>query len=592
MNRIIMLALPFAAIAAGGAAGQTCRNPCRTQVGATAFGTWTRAGSPYCVSQDVTVGGLTIDPGVEVWIDAGATIIVATSLTVRGEPGDPVLFTERCPGQGWGGILFSSSSSASVIRHAIIERAHDSGVRIVDSSPTFVGCLIRDNRAPGAGGGVLASVGNGNLVLESCEIIDNVAAGGGGGLAVTMGAGFSLHLDRCTVARNACNPGDGITGHHWGGGLHLIGDGVIDNSALVDNLAFSRAYGCSIQVGQGGGIFANGGSLRIDNSILAGNLARGSGAGSGCYLGGHGRGGGLAFVANGRSLVMDNTIVCGNRVEATYGTLIESGSGVYLADGVSGTITNCTFTRNKNHALEIDGTNATATLLNSIVYFNNSLGTNPPTYGPQFAGATAPTATFCDVQNGFVGNGNIAADPFFLRPDCGISGPVVHPVSPCVDAGDPSGPGDAAFPPSRGSARNDMGAHGGAKAARFAAPCLQVAGAQPYGVTRGAGNTLRLDWLTSSGLSGFVRARNALAGVPGLLLIGIGPHEQQFENLTLLVSPSGLAFLPIAFDPSGQSLVPFALHHSVLLGIAVHVQALAFPTSGANASNGLALTFY
>ena len=197
------------------------------------------------------------------------------------------------------------------------------------------------------------------------------------------------------------------------------------------------------------------------------------------------------------------------------------------------------------------------------------------------------------MQGGHSGNGNIAVDPFFLRPDCGLAGPVIHAVSPCVDAGDPSGPNDVAFPPSRGTARNDMGVHGGPKAGNFAAPCLQVAAAQQYSVTRGGGNTLRLDWLTTVGLSGFVRARNAVAGATGLLLIGIGPHEQQFENLTLLVSPSVLALLPIAFDPSGQSLVPFALDHSVLLGIAVHVQALAFPASGPNAaSNGLALTFY
>jgi hypothetical protein len=96
-------------------------------------------------------------------------------------------------------------------------------------------------------------------------------------------------------------------------------------------------------------------------------------------------------------------------------------------------------------------------IINSIIYFNNSNGT-------QVTGTA--TITYSDVQGGFAGTGNLNANPML--------DPVTYKInkfSSCVDAGNPDPAyDDLVFDPpaawgSHGTARNDMGAHGGQGAA-------------------------------------------------------------------------------------------------------------------------------
>ena len=74
--------------------------------------------------------------------------------------------------------------------------------------------------------------------------------------------------------------------------------------------------------------------------------------------------------------------------------------------------------------------------------------------------------TFCDIEGGYSGEGNIDAEPEFIDSEQYI----LDENSPCVDAGDPqeiyndpedpSVPGQAQYP-AQGGLRNDMGAFGG-----------------------------------------------------------------------------------------------------------------------------------
>jgi hypothetical protein len=80
--------------------------------------------------------------------------------------------------------------------------------------------------------------------------------------------------------------------------------------------------------------------------------------------------------------------------------------------------------------------------------------------------------TFSDVQGGFAGEGNINLNPLFGSAGCEALQIIVG--SPCIDAGNPDPMfNDVCLPPSLGTVRNDMGAHGGPKACQWSSslPC-------------------------------------------------------------------------------------------------------------------------
>ncbi len=102
------------------------------------------------------------------------------------------------------------------------------------------------------------------------------------------------------------------------------------------------------------------------------------------------------------------------------------------------TVTNCTFFGNSaeygggiyNYS---DGASSYPTVTNSILY-GDSAPNGPKIYNV----SSSPTITYCDVQGGYTGTGNIDADPMFVD----TSGLYFHlqATSPCIDVGDNSAP--------------------------------------------------------------------------------------------------------------------------------------------------------
>jgi hypothetical protein len=140
--------------------------------------------------------------------------------------------------------------------------------------------------------------------------------------------------------------------------------------------------------------------------------------------------------------------VFGCNISSAIGNL---GSGLYVNSG-SATITNCVFSRDSHEGIRRAG--GTVTLLNSIVYYH-------PT---EIAGTV--TATYCCIQDGFPGEGNISDNPVFASGDRDCSDLRIVPPSPCIDAGNPDPQyNDVCFSPplnhSLGGPRNDIGGHGG-----------------------------------------------------------------------------------------------------------------------------------
>ena len=130
----------------------------------------------------------------------------------------------------------------------------------------------------------------------------------------------------------------------------------------------------------------------------------------------------------------------------------KAGGGIFINSGQSN-VFNCTIAYNTNQGLRCE--TGTSTIKNSILYFNTP-------DKEQISGNV--TANYSDVQFGYQGEGNIDFHPvFFSKTDVKIVF-----GSPCIDKGD-STPSfnDICFPPSLGTQRNDMGAHGGPGACKW-----------------------------------------------------------------------------------------------------------------------------
>ncbi len=86
---------------------------------------------------------------------------------------------------------------------------------------------------------------------------------------------------------------------------------------------------------------------------------------------------------------------------------------------------------------------------------------------------------------GLVGVGNINVNPIFLS----TTNLMIVPGSRCIDAGNPvAAYNDTCFPPSLGTARNDIGAHGGPGACGWTVPPWPVIVTPPTNQTVFAGN--------------------------------------------------------------------------------------------------------
>ena len=111
------------------------------------------------------------------------------------------------------------------------------------------------------------------------------------------------------------------------------------------------------------------------------------------------------------------------------------GGAIYFWDD-HGRVVNCTIGQNSSPAvLSING--STSAFLNCIFWLNG-MG---EVYG----------ATYCDIQGGWPGTGNINADPLFVNPGGNVY--YLQAGSPCIDAGDPNSP------PDPDGTRADMGAY-------------------------------------------------------------------------------------------------------------------------------------
>ena len=197
-------------------------------------------------------------------------------------------------------------------------------------------------------------------------------------------------ISDCTITQNTA-----ISSLRFGGGVCCYyGNPTISNCTITLNTA---AYG--------GGVCCDHTSSTISNCRIALNAA--------------GRGGGV-YCKNGNPTISNCTITLNT---ASFGAGVR-------CDLANALLRNCTIASNaaSSYGGGVDCLVCDPVLTSCILWGN--------THGQIHVNAANPTVTYCDVEGGWEGDGNINSDPLFADPD--NDDYRLTAGSPCIDAGDPA----------------------------------------------------------------------------------------------------------------------------------------------------------
>lgn len=324
-----------------------------------------------------------IEAGVKVLVDGHFEIEVQSGLTAVGTASDPIVFTVPTAGTWWKGMRFQNSPPNSILSYCIIERSDDSGLEIANSTPTIDHCVIRDNMSSFGGGGVRITM-NGDLLLTACEISGNKAyKTHGGGIHATMSGG-ELQLENCRIENNRTRVSFPQYANLRGGGIWVQGDSRFSNCVISRNSTFGyQEWGGA--TGRGGGVYVEDGIGVWTGCSIAENEVevRISSTSSGSTTA---HGGGV--YVNAGSATATNCAIAGNQLYVSAGQPTNhKGGGIFVNSGILD-LCNCVVAKNDKEGLYNVG--GVVGARNSIVYYNNSNGT-------QYGGTV--TFDYCDVQS-------------------------------------------------------------------------------------------------------------------------------------------------------------------------------------------------
>ncbi|MEE9553078.1 MAG: right-handed parallel beta-helix repeat-containing protein [candidate division Zixibacteria bacterium] len=322
------------------------------------------------------------------------------------------------------GSWFLDDGDPSYISSTIIDgNATDAVVKFENSETNdarIAGFTIQNGHAS-FGGGISCS--NSSPTISNNTISGNSATWDGGGVF--------CDYSHPTISNNTIS---GNSAAWDGGGIFCdYSDPTISNNTIIENSA-----------DDGGGISCFQSSPTISNNTISGNSAN-QGGGITCYE---------------SSPTISNNTISGNPTQYF-------GGGIYCYDS-SPTISNNTISGNTAglYGGGIFSWDSSPVITNTI-FWADSAPTDPEIH---LYGTSSPVITYCDVEGGWSGEGNIDIDPLFRDPENGdfylqsitnldCDGPG---DSPCIDAGDPS-ICDLVLDCDHGlgEIRSDIGAYGG-----------------------------------------------------------------------------------------------------------------------------------
>ncbi|MCA9298124.1 MAG: hypothetical protein KDA28_03600, partial [Phycisphaerales bacterium] len=106
--------------------------------------TW-KTGETHQIDENLTIDGtLTIEPGVNVYLNEGVDVFVIGALYAEGSENRPIRMAagadgERNTGVTWGTLHFATAAKGALMHVEFVDQ-WTTGVSIDDASPTFTEC--------------------------------------------------------------------------------------------------------------------------------------------------------------------------------------------------------------------------------------------------------------------------------------------------------------------------------------------------------------------------------------------------------------------------------------------------------------------
>ncbi len=259
------------------------------------------------------------------------------------------------------------------------------------TSPSITNCIFDGNNAKWMGGGMFNGEGA-SPIVTGCIFTNNLSGSSGGGMQNLFN---NSSLNNCVFEHNQAIYGAGIA--------NIMASPLIDGCTFSNQIA-SQFGGAINIVGAGSSTFG------IVDCIFENNVATCGGA----------------IAVEDASPVLVNSTFMNN--SAFYG------GGVYNRGYWSEcltVITNCTFYDNMsgwaiyNRAYLPSGGSCLPQITNCVVWENTGSGIENS--------SASPSVTYCAIQGGYEGVGNISGTPMFVNPGSGDFH--LQDGSPCIDSG-------------------------------------------------------------------------------------------------------------------------------------------------------------
>ncbi len=379
-------------------------------------------------------------------------VVAATVINCQGTPTEPhrgfIFQTDEGPASILDGVTVTGGHAVGEDRLGWAGAVFCTGASAPGASPTLIRCRFIDNQCASFGGGV--SCDHSSPTVEACTFEGNLGAYGGG-LQSFMG---SPSLIDCVFHNNVATVAGGAVRINRGGPLiarclfecnaapEASGGAIYcknSNGPSVSNCEFRDNWAD----GGGAAYIDSNASPTFSDCVLAGNYCTHRGGALKCMkdsapvfrnmtiCGSYSEGLGGAIRSDDCIVVMDNCLIAGNHAGANGGAYNQLRGSAYL--------TNCTIVGNtaSGSAIYIESS-TTAQLTNCIVRDN---------VAAQLQVAGTAVVNYCNITGGWVGTGNIDADPLFVDADGPDDDPNtwedndyhLNQDSPCINRGDPNG---------------------------------------------------------------------------------------------------------------------------------------------------------
>jgi hypothetical protein len=271
--------------------------------------------------------------------------------------------------------------------------SHGGGLYLTSSSLMLANCTFAGNVAEDRGGGMYAL--QSTVSLSGC-VFDTNAAPYGGGLYADSS---SMVLTDCTFVGNSNAPelpDVFFFPYGRGGGMYNS-----NSSATLTKCTFAANDARSPNDGYGGAIYNSRSSPTLTSCAFNGNTA--------IQLGG------AVYNTDSSSPALVNCSFVANTAGGYVGsTIYGRGGAMYNVGSSSPTVTNSTFVAN---TAALDGS-AVYSVTSSVPRITNSIfWANVAPTDAEIASGTGAGAivTYCNVEGGYSGTGNINAEPKFVR---------------------------------------------------------------------------------------------------------------------------------------------------------------------------------